>query len=106
VRARFVLIAVAFAVLAYAGLGAGDARPVDALDSAHSSSQLSAQPAPDAALPSVITASVKGSATVDTSPFSMPRRHTQRGQGVTLALRQALPASAADARPRAFPLLI
>lgn len=105
-RARLVLIAVAFAVLAYAGLGAGDARPIESLDSTHSSSQLSAQPAPDAALPSAITAAVKGSATVDTSPFSMPRRHTERGQGVTTALRQALPASDADARPRSFPLLI
>lgn len=104
---RLTLILLALTVLAFAGLDQGEPRAVEPLDNASTQSQLSAQPAPDPALPAIVSAAAKGSATVQTLP-ALPAWH-----------RHALPVALTGtdhpgtqhgwdltARPRTYPLLI
>jgi hypothetical protein len=107
VRSRLPLILLALAVLTFAGLDQGEPRAAKPGDRASTQSQISTQPAPDSALPAIISAVAKRSATVQTLP-ALAGRHDH-----------ALPADVAgtehrgtqrrpefNARPLTFPLLI
>ena len=105
VRIRLVLIAVAFAVLALAGLRGDDARAIEPHGTA---SVLAAQPAADVDPPAIIRAAV-------TTPAA-PQTHFDLEAGLrdacaVLDAAAAAPRVPADpaydsSRPRTFPLLI
>jgi len=107
VRSRLTLILLALTVLAVAGLDQGEPRAVEPLDNASTQSQLSAQPAPDPALPAIVGAAAKGSATVQTLPaLAGWHRHARPVDVAGTHRPRTLHGSDFTARPRTFPLLI
>jgi hypothetical protein len=106
-RSRLTLILLALTVLAAAGLGQGDPRAADPGDSASTQSQLSAQPAPDPALPAIVSAAAKGSATVRTLP-ALAGWHRHAGPVDVVGTDHPGAQHGPDliARPRTYPLLI
>ena len=106
VRIRIAVIVVALAALAFVGLRPGDHRPAGADERPSSSGQLAAQPAPEPALPAIVSAAVTGATTVQTLPFSEWPGHVRPIRGAATVTGGALVGSAAPTKRRTFPLLI
>jgi len=106
VRVRLFLIAAALAILAIAGLRPGEPSSAPSLDSTPASSQLASEPAPDPALPAVITAAVARSASVQSQPAIWPHGFVRPAQWVLAGTAQPAVFAATSARPLTFPLLI
>jgi hypothetical protein len=107
VRLRLVLIAIALAVLAFAGLRQEPERSIALHTGSVASSQLSSQPAPDHEPPTIVRAAVTASATAQTQVACEPRGYERPTLDVATDGRQPLREPAWQAGlPRSFPLLI
>jgi hypothetical protein len=106
VRSRFILIVVALAVLAFAGLRHGDHRSTAPPGSNGATGQLAGQPAPDSALPAVVSAAATASAAVQTLPHSGWRHLVRPAEDAFTAVRQTPLVPDGATRRRTFPLLI
>jgi hypothetical protein len=107
VRLRLPLILFALTVLTFAGLDRGAPRTAEPGDWTPTQNQISTQPAPDSALPAIISAVAKRSATVQTLPALAGRHDLARPVDVTgTAHRGTQRRPEFNARPLTFPLLI
>jgi hypothetical protein len=107
VRIRSILIVIALAVLAFAGLGQDNDRSIAPHAGSIASSQLSSQPAPDPEPPAIVKAAVTASATAQTYVACEPRGHERPALDVSTDGRVRLHDPACRASlPQSFPLLI
>jgi hypothetical protein len=107
VRARLLLIAIALAVLAFAGLCHDDERSGEPHRGGGASSRVAAQPAPDAEPPAVVRAAATASATAQKDVAPESHGHVHPAHEFSTALRHATAEPGYDvSRPRSFPLLI
>lgn len=105
-RIRLVLIAVAFAVLALAGLRGDDARSIEPRN-AGTACELAAQPDTDVDPPAIVRAAVATPSAPQTHLDVETLRHTRHVSDAGTVVRQAR--TQPDSRvtsPRTFPLLI
>ena len=107
VRLRSILLVIALAVLAFAGLGQDNDRSIAPHAGSIASSQLFSQPAPDPEPPAIIKAAVPASATAQTHVACEPRSDDRPALDVSSDDRHTLrdPAYRASL-PQSFPLLI
>jgi hypothetical protein len=106
VRIRLLPVAAALAVLALAGVRAGDPPAVSPHNTAPASGQLDHQPAPNPALPAVASAAITKSASVQSQPAVWPRGFVRPAQRVSTTTVRPTFFAAAAPRPLTFPLLI
>jgi hypothetical protein len=107
VRARLLLIAIALAVLAFAGLRHDDQRSREPHHGGGASSRVAAQPAPDAEAPAIVRAAATAPATAQKDLASDSRGHVHPAHEFSTAIRHATAEPGYDiSRPRSFPLLI
>jgi hypothetical protein len=107
VRARLLLIAIALAVLACAGLRHDDERSREPHRGGGASSRVAAQPAPDAEPPAIVRAAATAPATAQKGPASDLRGQVHPAHEFSAVIRHATTEPAYDfSRPRSFPLLI
>jgi len=106
VRIRLTFIAIALAVLVFGGLRQGDLRLSEPYDSPPTSGQLAGQPAPDPALPVVVSVAVHGSSTTRTLSSSHWHRHRRPAAAFTAASQHTPIVSDRATSRRSFPLLI
>ena len=107
VRLRVILIAIALAVVAFAGLHQDNDRSIAPHTGSLASSQLSSQPAPDPEPPAIVKAVVTASASAQTHVACEPRGYERTALDVSTDGRMRL--HRRDYRaglPRTFPLLI
>jgi hypothetical protein len=106
-RARLVLIAIALAVLASAGLRHDDQRSPEPYHGSGGWSYIGAQPAPDAEPPAIIRAAVTAPATAQKNLPAESRGNVHPAREFSTAIRLATAQPGYDfSRPRSFPLLI
>lgn len=106
VRLRLLLIACALVVLAFAGLRHASAPPVDPIGALGTTGHLSTQPAPEPALPAVITEATTAAPTTPAPLTSGGQRHLRPADPTVIVNHPPQPSATHATRPLTFPLLI
>ncbi len=107
VKSRLILLAIAFAILAIAGIAVDDVRSITPQTSAGVATTLSAQPAPDQDLPVIARAAATAPASAQTMLDFTPHLHIHQAPGVSTRTHNTpVERNHNAATPQTIPLLI